>query len=68
MLDFLRSDDSLMVYSNTQELVAMANIYNININIFTYGESENRWTEISPDPMMVSGADVNLGKLIPVSL
>ena len=65
MLDFLRSDDSLMVYSNTQELVAMANIYNININIFTYGESENRWTEISPDPMMVSGADVNLGKWIP---
>ena len=51
MLDFLRSDDSLMVYSNTQELVAMANIYNININIFTYGESENKWTEISPDPM-----------------
>ena len=65
MLDFLRSDDALMVYSNTQELLALSNIYNININIFSYGESGNRWTEICPDPLLVAESEERLGKWVP---
>ena len=36
MIDFLRSDDSIMVYSNTQEMLAIANMFNMNISIFTF--------------------------------
>ena len=35
MIDFLRSEDALKVFSNTQEIMAMANTYNITIDIFT---------------------------------
>ena len=35
--EFLRSERSLRVYSNVQELQAMANIFNMAIDIFTYG-------------------------------
>ena len=65
MVDFLRSDEALMVYTNTQELLALANIYNISINIFTYGGSESRWTTVSPDPIMVGSAETKLGGLVP---
>ena len=40
MIDFLRSDDALLVYSNSQELIALSNIFNINISIFTFGGSQ----------------------------
>ena len=36
MLEFLRSDESLHVYSNSQELLGIANMYNIIIDIFTF--------------------------------
>ena len=35
--EFLRSDRALKVYSNMQELQAMSNIFNLPINVFTYG-------------------------------
>ena len=38
MLKFLRGDDdddSLMVYSNSQQILAYANFFNIKISIFT---------------------------------
>ena len=65
MLEFLRSDESLYVYSNHQELQATANLYNINIHIFTYGGDSDRWTEIVPDAEMVAEVDARVGKLIP---
>ena len=65
MLAFLRSEEALMVYTNSHELLATANLFNVNINIFTYGGSEDKWTEIRPDPEMVADAEVKLGKLIP---
>ena len=40
MLEFLRSDEALMVYSNSQQVLAMANLF--NISIFTYGGDEDR--------------------------
>ena len=35
--EFLRSDKALRVYSNFQEIQAMANIFNLAIEVFTYG-------------------------------
>ena len=48
MIQFLRSDESLMVFSNSHELLAIATVFNININIFTYGGTEETWSEITP--------------------
>ena len=64
MIDFLRSEDALKVFSNTQEIMAMANMYNITIDIFTYGGPENRWSRIGPDPEMVGSAEERLGRLV----
>ena len=36
-LDFLRSEDSLCVFSNSQELLAIANMLNLTIRIFSCG-------------------------------
>ena len=36
-LEFLRSEDSLCAYSNYQELLAICNLLNIKIHVFTYG-------------------------------
>ena len=35
--EFLRSDRALQVYSNFQEIQAIANIFNLAIEVFTYG-------------------------------
>ena len=35
--DFLRSNRALKVYSNMQEVQAMSNVFNIHIDVFTYG-------------------------------
>ena len=40
-LSFLRSDKSLYVFSNYQEILAIANLFNINIRIFVYGIDED---------------------------
>ena len=67
-LSFLRSEDSLCVYSNYQEIQAIANMLNISVNIFTYGigGDENRceWREIGPDPEMAKTAHFPKG-LVP---
>ena len=55
-INFLRSEDSLCAYSNTQELLAICNMLNIKIHIFTYGiggdETKWGWNTICPDPDM----------------
>ena len=61
--DFLKSDASLKVFSNCHELIAIANLYNIKINIFTYGDGPVRWTQLCPDPQFVSSGEI--GKWIP---
>ena len=43
----------------------MANMYNINIEIFTYNGNQNYWRMVCPDPVMVGGTAVKLGKLVP---
>ena len=52
-LQFLRSDDSLYVYAKSFEITAIANIFNINVNIFTYGiggeKNRCQWYHYSPD-------------------
>ena len=54
MIKFLKSEDAMMVWSNAHELVAMANLYNITIEVFSYGGSKDAWTEICPDPDIVA--------------
>ena len=56
MVAFLRSEDSLCAYSNCQELLAICNLLNIKIYVFTYGIGGNSkswsWKTICPDPVM----------------
>jgi len=54
MKNFLRGDEALKVFADSHELVALANIYNISFNIFSYGKTEARWNKIDPDKNMVS--------------
>ena len=55
-VEFLRSEESLAAFSNCQELVAVANVFNIKIHIFEYRGKDGRWSEIHPDPDMTSTA------------
>ena len=59
-LSFLRSDDSMCAFSNSQEILAIENMLNITVRIFWYGigGNENRaeWKEVSPDPEMAETA------------
>ena len=66
MIDFLRSEESLTVFSNYQELLAIANIFNIKISIFTYRDvHDGHWREVTPDPDMVSDTEAKFGKWVP---
>ena len=56
MLQFLRSESSLLAYSNIQELFAVANLFNINIHIFTYVGEDGTWSDVGPDLEMSSSA------------
>ena len=58
-------DDSLMVYSNSQQILAYANFFNIKISIFTYTGEEGRWSEVTPDPEMSNHAEFKFGKCVP---
>ena len=56
LLAFLRSEDSLCTFSNYQELLAICNLINIKIHIFTYcigGDNQKwSWSTVFPDPNM----------------
>ena len=67
MIDFLRSDskDALAVYSNSHDVLAMANLFNIHIHIFTYKGNEDRWSHVSPDPIMSDKAEIKFGNWLP---
>ena len=53
---FLRSEDSLCAFANYQELLAIANMLNIKIYVFTYGiggvEKSWSWKVVHPDRVM----------------
>ena len=63
MIEFLRSDKSILLYSNAHDVFAMADYYNININIFSHRKTEEKteefWTKITPDPTMVKSQSKN---------
>merc|ERR1712025_21677 len=64
---FLRSDDSLGAFSNFQELQAIANMFNINVYIFSYGKDGNimhcDWFEDFPDKAFTDKAVVRKGSI-----
>ena len=49
---------SLDIYSNQAEMKAIANIYNANIHVFTFGQPnyDPKWTSVGPDPSLYSEA------------
>ena len=53
MINFLKSQRALVVFSDYHELLAMANLYRINIHVFTYGGSKNWWYQVKPDEDMM---------------
>ena len=65
MLEFLRSEEALMVYSNSQELLAIANLFNIKIDIFSYHGTGGNWNQVCPDPIIATTAEVKFGKWAP---
>ena len=53
MLLFLRSDEALKVYSNFLDLLGLANMFKVNIHVFTFDkEDQSHWNYISPDYSM----------------
>ena len=58
MLDFLRSEEAMVVYSNNQELLAASNIFNMKINIFTYNGDDGVWSQVAPHPELSSCVEV----------
>ena len=66
MLEFLRSEESLLAYSNGQELLAVANLFNMNIHIFTNEGREGSWSGVGPDPDMSFAAELK-GNLSQIS-
>ena len=53
------------VFSNCHELLDIANMYNIMIHVFSYCGSADGWTEIPPDPDMVTLLGSSLAKELP---
>ena len=55
-ISFLRSEESLCAFADYQELLAIANMLNIKIFMFTYGIGGDAkrwsWKTIHPDPIM----------------
>ena len=49
MMDFLKSDKAMKVYSTGHELLAIANMFNIRIHIFTFEGKEGKWNEVVAD-------------------
>ena len=67
MKNFFLSDESLKCYSNSQiDLANIANVFRINIAVFTYGlpDTEPRWTWTTPD-MLVSQFSRNTNSNLP---
>ena len=71
-LSFLSSEEALHAYSDSQEAIALANIYNIDIHIFKYGFSGQpercEWSIISPHPEMQRLSRFPQGWLKPLTL
>ena len=65
MMVFLNSDDALMVYSDNEHIQAYANMFNINIHVFTYDASSQYWTIINPDAMMAEKSALKSTNWIP---
>ena len=65
LLNFLRSESSLCAYSNAHELLAISNMLNMKIHIFTYGIGGNSnswgWNSIFPDPEMAQYSEFDSG-------
>ena len=64
----LRNEDSLCAFSNYQELLAIANMLNINVKVFSFGIGGDpmkcEWKEVFPDPAMADTAQFPKG-LVP---
>ena len=62
MKAFLKSDKSLLAYSNFHTLLAMANFFKISIHIFTHKKEKSYWSVVHPDMDFVMSSNVNAKK------
>ena len=53
MIELLKSEKSLLLYSNSHDVAALANFYNITVNIFCYSKSSDFWHKFEPESKMV---------------
>ena len=54
LLEFLQTDDSLLMWSSHTDIAVLANMCNLNIHTFTYfsGTKPPVWSTTSPDPYL----------------
>ena len=65
MIAFLLSEDALYVFGRYHDMLALANMFNISIRIFTYKNvSHGNWNLIAPDIALVSKDVKHMGKCI----
>ena len=51
---------------SSQDILALCNLFNITIFVFTFGANqEGTWSEIHPDPDLVSDLEFKFGKPVP---
>jgi hypothetical protein len=65
MVAFLRSEEAMTVFAHTHELLAVANMHNIRIHVFSYGGSKDGWSEVPPDLHMVALVGSASGQWVP---
>ena len=66
MIEFMKSDEALTAFSDNFELHALANLYNVNVHVFTYGGSgKESWMTIPADPNMAVIDEKKVGKVLP---
>ena len=61
MVNYLRSESAMKTFSNGHEILAIANLFKINIHIFTYKGNTGNWIVQNPDP------EVNVSAGVPIS-
>ena len=62
LLEFLQTDDSLLMWSSHTCIAILANMCNLNIHTFTYfaGNKPPVWSTTSPDPYLTHYTSFNV--------
>ena len=53
MISFLKTEDAQYVYSSYHDVLAMANVFNVYIHVFTFKDDYSDWFTVGPDSTIV---------------